>query len=101
MENTKQIIYPTERIPFTDGGHIIQIDKLIEYNGIPTINFKVRTNKHTYCCTAKNTIAEGLSRQNIYLNKLYCMLSGFMVIKFNDETKLYTYDVAINVLKYI
>jgi|LakMenEpi03Aug12_release.lakeMendotaPanAssembly.Ray.scaffolds.fasta_scaffold373001_3 hypothetical protein len=95
------MILESKRFLINEAGKLLsKADNFVYYNNEKILNFKLMSDGFIYDCVAKNRIADTLSRQNMALDN-YCLITGFLTIKFDDETKSFVYDVAIATLKYV
>ena len=96
-----KIIYESKQVLISEVGKLLsKADNFIYFNNEKILNFKFISNGFIYDCVAKNKIADTLSRKNMELDN-YCLITGFLTVKFDDESKSFAYDIKICTLKYV
>jgi hypothetical protein len=95
------MIYKTRQCLITEAGYIISKDKdFAYYKNDRLLNFKLVSDGFIYNCSTKNKIAEMLFAKNTN-EPIYCLITGFLTAKFDDENKSFAYDIKICTLKYV
>ena len=95
------MIYKSRKCLITEAGKIISKDNNFIYcNNEKLLNFKLLSDGFIYNCVARNKIADMLFTKNISIS-IYCLITGFLTVKFDDENKSFVYDIGICTLKYV
>ena len=95
------MIYKSRKCLVTEAGKIISKDNDFTYcNNEKLLNFKLLSDGFIYNCVARNRIADTLFIKNISM-PVYCLITGFLTVKFDNENRSFVYDIGICTLKYV